>query len=66
MNGVTPYFLALFKAAYFSTKAFVVYRLPHADETYSGVQSSVLVKLTDIPLSSNNLILPTKTDSETK
>ena len=66
INGVTSYFLALFKAARLSIKIFLSSRLPHPTETCSGVESSVSVNIREIPLSSNNLILSTLSDAETK
>jgi len=66
INGATPYFLAFFKTAYLSTTAFFASRFPLPAEICIGVKSSVPVKLTDIPLSSNNLIISTLNDAEIK
>jgi hypothetical protein len=57
INGVTPYFLALFKAACQSIKNFVAPRRPHPAETRGGVESSVLVQLTDISLRHRNFMI---------
>jgi len=48
-NGVTPYFLALLKAARLSTKDFVASRFPLQGETCSDLESSVSVMLSGIP-----------------
>jgi hypothetical protein len=43
-----------------------VFGVPHPAVTCSGVNSHVLLKLTDIPLSSNKSIISTLTDAEPK
>ena len=65
INGATPCFLALLKAARLSTKVFLASRLSHPAEMCCGFSSLSLVNLTEI-LHSYNLILSTLYTTELK
>jgi len=59
INGATPCFLALLKAARLSTKVFLASRLSHPAEMCCGFSSFKLVNLTDVLSPRYTLIIST-------